>query len=321
MKILAVDDEPIFLDVLLQLMRSCNYNDVRLAGSAPEALDIIAAEAQPFDCFLLDVQMGGMDGIELCRQIRALPKHRLTPIVMITAMTEKGYVDEAFLAGANDYVTKPLDRTEVKVRMSMVKTILSERSHVKLLAKQIERSEKSLGVDRAFDTPLVLDDSDSVTPFTTLENYLLKLGNMRLFTSMAVGFHIENAGDIYDQTSSIAFMDMLTDAASVIADSIKSENHLLAYAGNGDFVAVLPRLSGFSGPTVQEHVRAGIEEFRSMYVEEGQALPRIRVGRPATTGLLSFGDPTKMIDEAIRRGRQGLVTTLEPSERFGVLGA
>ena len=321
MKILAVDDEPVFLDVLMQLMHSCNYHDVHRAGSAREAMEIIESQVQPFDCFLLDVQMEGMDGIQLCRRIRALPEHRLTPIVMITAMTEKAYVDDAFLAGANDYVTKPLDRTEVKVRMSMVKSILSERNHVKLLAKQIARSEESHSAARTFDEPLILEDAESLTPFTTLENYLLKLGNMRLFTSMAVGFHIENGGDIYDKSSGLEFMDIMTDAASAIADSIKAENYLLSYAGSGDFVAIIPRLSSFSATVAQEQIEAGLEEFRAIYMEDGQALPRIRVGRPATTGLLAFGDPTRMIQDAISRGRQGIPNTLHSSERLGVLGA
>jgi CheY-like chemotaxis protein len=314
MKILAVDDEPIFLDLLLQTLTPLGYTSVITASSGQAALDLIASEARPFDCFLLDIRMEGMNGIELCRRIRALPAHRLTPIVMVTALSEKRYVDEAFMAGANDYVTKPIDRVEIKVRLSMVRTILGERLHAGLLNRQIVKAEESLGADCQFKDPLVLLDAHGLTPFETLENYLLKLGNMRLTGSSAIGFHIENGERIFEKTSGIEFIDVLTDVASVLADVLKTHAHMLAYAGNGDFVAVIQKAAEIVPDALQAAIQDGLAGFADIHLESGIAPPQIRVGEPRSNGMLSFGEPTRMLDEAIAAARL-TVTPDSPRKR------
>lgn len=313
MKILAVDDEPIFLDLLLQTLTPLGYTDVTVANSGREALDLIASHARPFDCFLLDIRMDGMNGIELCRHIRALPAHRLTPIVMVTAMSEKRYVDEAFMSGANDYVTKPIDRVEIKVRLNMVRTILGERLHAGLLNRQIVKAEESIGADCQFKDPLVLSDAHGLTSFETLENYLLKLGNMRLTSSSAIGFHIENGQRIFEKTSGLEFIDVLTDVASVLADVLKTQAHMLAYAGNGDFVAVVQKAAEIEPSELQATIQEGLAAFADIHVEAGIAPPQIKVGQPKANGLLSFGEPTRMLDEAIASAR--LTVTDAPRNR------
>jgi CheY-like chemotaxis protein len=80
-----------------------------------------------FDCFILDVQMPGMDGIELCRQIRAIEVYKDTPIIMNTAVADRDYIDAAFAAGATDYLTKPVDEVEVKARLGVIEQLVTER--------------------------------------------------------------------------------------------------------------------------------------------------------------------------------------------------
>jgi len=321
MKILAVDDEPLFLELLGQILSQLNFTDVHFASSGQEALDMVARETRPFDCFLLDIRMDNMDGIELCRRIRGLTKHRHTPIVMVTAMSEKQYVDAAFLTGANDYVTKPIDRIEIKVRMNMVQTILNERTHSGRMAKEIAKVEKTLGERCQFDDEVVLNDAHGLVPFASLENYLLKLGNMRLLSSAAVGFHIENALDIFGRAVGLEFVDMLSDTASVIANALKSQNHMLSYSGSGDFVAVIPRASSFDRAEVEMNIEAGVAAFSDIYLADGLVPPRLRVGTPKTNGLLSFGSPTRMLDAAMKSARIGTPAGSLRRSRFAEAGA
>lgn len=70
----------------------------------------------------------------------------------------------------------------------------------------------------------------------------------------------------------------------------------------------------------QTHMDASIREFRSNHVKDGQDLPRIRLGRPATLGLVGFRDLTRMIRNTISRGRQRSPTTLNYSDYLGVNG-
>jgi CheY-like chemotaxis protein len=303
MKILAVDDEPIFHALLANSLAECGYQDIKFAMTGQNALDKISNESSPFDCFLLDIKMEHMDGIELCRRIRALPQHRHTPIIMISSMSEKSFIDSAFQSGASDYITKPLDRLELKARMKMVKSLLNERSHVGAMSQQIKQAETSMGAGHAIDEPIVLNEARGLTPYFSLENYLFKLGRARLFSSAAIGFHIENAEEIYQRSTGLEYADILTDVADVISDALKTELHLLAHAGNGDFVAVVPLAASRDTLEVQQAVDAGLAAFFDIYVSVGRALPRVKIGTSAPKWFLSFARPTRMLESSIRNAR------------------
>lgn len=305
MKILAVDDEPVFLEIMGATLTELGYTDVTFAANAMEALELIAAAERPFQCFLLDIDMPGMNGIELLRRIRGMPRHQLTPIVMVTARSEKQFVDEAFMCGANDYVTKPIDKVEIKVRMSMVQSLLSERAHTGALAGQLADVEKAIGAGCDFPDAITLTDAPRLLPFASLENYLLKLGSLRLFSNAAVGFHIENASEIFNFAGRLDFIDMLTDVAATLVDAVGSGDVLMSYAGAGEFVCVMPRLSAFNRDEVALRIHDGIAEFSEFYAEAGLALPRVRVGALQTPRLLPFSDPLTLIHNALSDARKG----------------
>ena len=88
---------------------------LRTAEDGPTALKAIDAECP--DLVLLDVQMPGMDGYEVCRQIKARPRGRLLPVVMITALDHPRDRVLALEAGADDFMSKPVDRIELVARV------------------------------------------------------------------------------------------------------------------------------------------------------------------------------------------------------------
>lgn len=112
--ILVVDDNAANRLLAEAILASGGYS-VELADSGPKAL--ASFEANPPALVLLDVLMPGMDGFETLRRLRALPRGPETPIMIVTALTDLSAVQQAIEAGADDFVSKPINRTELLVRI------------------------------------------------------------------------------------------------------------------------------------------------------------------------------------------------------------
>jgi putative two-component system response regulator len=112
-RILIVDDEHAARAALVKLLRREGF-EVRDVGDGEEAV----AECATFrpDLILLDILMPGMSGLEVCRRIKATPETRLTPVVLITGLTETEDRIKGLNAGADDLLSKPIDFNELLAR-------------------------------------------------------------------------------------------------------------------------------------------------------------------------------------------------------------
>ncbi len=117
MRVLAVDNDEFILELLQRILDKIGIQDVTVAASAAAAIEILDNVELPFECLILDFQMPEMDGIELCKVVRKMPTYLKTPIIMLTAMPEKSFIEHAFAAGATDYTTKPFDIVELGARI------------------------------------------------------------------------------------------------------------------------------------------------------------------------------------------------------------
>lgn len=105
--ILIVDDNPENLELVLSLLSGRGY-DLQTAVDAFQALRFL--ERGRAALLLLDLQLPGMDGLELTRRLKADPSTRHIPIVAVTAYAMKGDEERALQAGCSGYLTKPLDK-------------------------------------------------------------------------------------------------------------------------------------------------------------------------------------------------------------------
>ncbi len=112
MRLLVVDDDPAVREALALLLR-LNGFDVSTATDGREAMRALAAE--PPDAVILDVLMPGLDGLEVCRRMRAIGDR--TPVLILTARTEVSERVAGLEAGADDYLAKPFAHSELIARL------------------------------------------------------------------------------------------------------------------------------------------------------------------------------------------------------------
>lgn len=113
-RVLVVDDVPANLRLLEAKLRA-EYFEVALAASGPEALALATAWSP--DIVLLDVMMPGMDGYEVCRRLKAQEATAHIPVVMVTALTDQVERVRGLEAGADDFISKPVDTTLLFARL------------------------------------------------------------------------------------------------------------------------------------------------------------------------------------------------------------
>jgi PAS domain S-box-containing protein len=123
MKILLVEDHPGSRRNLQRLIANRGH-DVTAVGSAEEAEAALEAEEFPF--LILDWMLPGKSGVDLCRELRAQPNGDERFILLITAKADTEDLEQALDAGANDYLTKPLDVGLLNVRISVAERQIRE---------------------------------------------------------------------------------------------------------------------------------------------------------------------------------------------------
>src|SRR5215510_4940447 len=106
-KILLVEDNPVNRRLAVFLLRSQGY-EVREATKAKEALEML--EKERADLIVMDIQLPGMDGLEVTRRIKAQPATADIPVIAVTSYAMKGDREKALAAGCVGYVTKPIDK-------------------------------------------------------------------------------------------------------------------------------------------------------------------------------------------------------------------
>ena len=111
--VLIVDDDPAALRMMEYIFDRADY-EVHLATNGPEALSKVN-EAKP-DLIILDVMMPDVTGLEVCQQLRAEPASAHLPIIMLSAKDQLEDKVNGFEAGADDYVSKPVDPQELLAR-------------------------------------------------------------------------------------------------------------------------------------------------------------------------------------------------------------
>ncbi|MBF0549936.1 MAG: diguanylate cyclase [Deltaproteobacteria bacterium] len=218
--VLIVDDEPGNAKILVELLRP-SYT-VRVAVDGAKALQVARSDIPP-DLILLDVVMPGMDGYEVCQELKADPRTQDIPIIFITAKDSEQDQIKGFNIGAVDYITKPFSPVVVEAR---VKTHVELKIKSELLKKlSLRDGLTGIANRRRFDEYLTYVWDFSKRESLPLSLILIDIDHFKLFN---------------DNYGHLAGDACLVQVAQTLDNSIKRKTDLAARYGGEEFGCILP---------------------------------------------------------------------------------
>lgn len=157
MTILLVDDNSVNLFVIEKILKNAGYTDCVSLKSAYELFDYLKIDSikpryEDVDLILLDIMMPEVDGLEACRRIQEEEKLKDIPIIFITAIEDTKKLAEALDCGGTDYVTKPINKTELLARIRVALRLKYEKDWHK---EQDKKLQSELGFSNTSPKKLV----------------------------------------------------------------------------------------------------------------------------------------------------------------------
>jgi two-component system, sensor histidine kinase and response regulator len=130
--ILIVDDQPENFEVIEALLHNTDHT-LYYASDGITAIDLLN-KFDP-DLVLLDVMMPEIDGIEVCRQIKANPRWQAIPVIMVTSFHSTDNLSRCLAAGADDFLSKPVNGIELRTRVHSLLRIKKQHDRIESLSK------------------------------------------------------------------------------------------------------------------------------------------------------------------------------------------
>ena len=302
-RILVVDDHEDNIELLRARLEARGF-EVESAADGLEALDRVRERAP--DLILLDVMMPKLDGIEVARRIKADASLPFIPIIMQTALETTEDKVEGLDAGADDYITKPLDFAELHAR---VKSLL----RIKALQEELARANESLRRMSQTDGLTGVDNRRHIEErLTEMFDHAARL-NEPLAVVMCDVDHFKSVNDTYGHQAGDAVLRQL---AEVLRQTAREIDRVGRYGGE-EFVVVLPGAGLDDAVAFAERVRRAVAEREFDY--EGGT-----VRRTLSAGVAAWPNPemrhqealVKAADEALyvakERGRNRVVAYGSP---------
>ena len=292
MKVLIAEDELVSRRLLEATLRRWDY-DVIVATDGNEALEIVQRPDGP-KLVVFDWLMPGLDGIELCRKVRAQQSEPYTYILLLTGKRDPADVVEGLSAGADDYITKPFDPAELKVRLRAGRRILC-------LQDQLISAREALRELALHDSLTKLWNRAAIHDLLAVEVNRSRREGASLAVIVADLDHFKNVNDTYGHLVGDA---VLMASAQALGRSTRPDD-FIGRIGGEEFLIVLPGCDQVNAVSHAERLRAAIEQ---MHVQAPTGLVQVT----ASMGVAVLGKGTELAafdlvhaaDEALYRAKR-----------------
>ncbi|NKB18518.1 MAG: diguanylate cyclase, partial [Pseudanabaena sp. CRU_2_10] len=245
--ILVVDDEPTNFDAIAILLAQTNYRLIYV-DNGYKALSYLA-EHQP-DALLLDVVMPGLDGLEVCRQIKTNPNWQHIPVIMVTALNTKEDLAECLEAGADDFIGKPVNGIELRSRIRSMLRLEKQYKDIQSLNQQLQGANQELTKLNSMLEERVQQRTAQLERMLLYDN-LTQLPS-RMFLLREIEKALQRSHNEPDYQFALLYLDC--DRFDLINGSLGYE------VGDKLLIAISDRLSSYSWPGSQL-ARMGEDKF------------------------------------------------------------
>jgi diguanylate cyclase (GGDEF)-like protein len=248
MNILIVDDSEDQLLVLKAILNEKGYKNILLADSADKAFELMGLKGKKkrkdIDLILMDIMMPGVDGLEACLRIKKNVEIKDIPIIMVTAKKEADHLQSAFQAGAVDYITKPINVTELLARVHSALRLKREIDSRKERERELtEMAEQLDAANKKLTRMSYLDGLTNVPNRRYFEEFLTKEWKNAIrveeFISLIM-FDIDCFKAYNDTYGHLIGDDCLKKIAKTLSNALKRPRDFLCRYGGEEFIAVLP---------------------------------------------------------------------------------
>ena len=225
-KILIVDDSPSARETLCAILEEQGYQ-LTTAPNGQKALEV-AASLHP-DLILLDIMMPGMDGFEVCRRIRANPQIAEVPIVILTALDDSASLLKGIEAGADDFLSKPVDRHELRARVRTITRLnryhilMEQREALRRMAERVMQAQEQ---ERLHLSRELHDDLGQA-----LTANMLEIRNLQNDLTIPVSELFERLQALYQHTyeTSVKIRQLAQDMRPPVLDALGLKDAIKTY--------------------------------------------------------------------------------------------
>lgn len=298
--ILIVDDSEDSADITAAFLEDGGFSRLTFARSAGEAFALVGLGTDGasvlFDLVIMDIMMPDVDGIEACARLRIHGPTRHVPILMLSAARETQALNQAFVAGANDFVAKPVSQIDLLAR---VRTLLRfGREQERRLLREAELEQRSITLQRGMLDAALIDSVTQLAKGMVVELTLRACWDAGRSAAMAM-LKLNEFDRFMDFHGVEESERLLRKVTSLLAPEPTPAASLICYYGDGVFMIVHP------GAGNDEAMRLAGENMQMVvaqaHIPHGNALESEHVSLNVLTGWGGSGELTDLTGNLLNK--------------------
>ncbi|MCG8404228.1 MAG: diguanylate cyclase [Phycisphaerales bacterium] len=308
-KILIVDEDPADLKLITEMVKELGI-EILTAATGQEALRVIASEEPRI--VITDLTMPEMNGLQLCETLRRHEGIRFIYIIVVTGRGS-GKMIEAFNAGADDFLTKPLNKDELLVRLRAADRIVCMESDLAKRTREVHRTNAEMAVahkqlNRANERLREMATTDELTSLLNRREAMSRLSELwaardrydQNFSCIMVDIdHFKSFNDLHGHA---AGDEVLKETAELFMKNIRQTDNACRIGGE-EFLILCSNVGVDGAAVCAEKLRVEIEEHAYMYHhEELKVTVSLGVAEP-TPDMEGPDDLLKAADKALYRSK------------------